>query len=348
MRNMPEVSTHSSSSGHDPVPSITQNNPRHLGDPYGGLAVIAKTQGIVVSPISEWDLAQKRAWPPPLYQAYCEKHFLQECLVYYSLEAEKLEKEEARLARLVAGFGRTHGNMNASAPRPTRVQPRRGAKEAAANKVAPAQTEPKELRQSRARIESFIRVRQLHLSWSEFCARLQVEITQVASTLYARQQKKHRQETTKSKGEATRTRKDILHKLGNLERTFTHEKCPFENGVSVECRYCQCRPEGVREMEASGTRVAPVAPMHFIEEKDIEKEQVVEFGGLVFAVDLCGDEAKIILLDVPVLEPACSGSSLSRVVPESQSECASDNLERPSPAVKSRDILIGTETKTKA
>ncbi|KAK9777978.1 hypothetical protein SCAR479_05304 [Seiridium cardinale] len=273
--------------------SLTVDDINRYIDPYGRISVVSNDDEIVLSPISQWDLSQKRTWPPPCSQAYCEKHFLQECLVYYSLETKKLKQKELRIDEWAAGLKKSTQKGNTT---PTRVQPRRGAKETAVAKVAPAQMEPKELRKARSKLEALRREKELQLPWTLFSARVRAEIAQVSSSLYAHRQNKLRL----SKSRKMKT--GVIDQLDELKNSFRHERCPFERGVGVDCRYCQYRPTDLGGKEAETTRIAPVAPMHIIDAENFEKEQVAEFGGLKFAVDICGDEVKIILLDMPILE----------------------------------------------
>lgn len=40
-----------------------------------------------------------------------------------------------------------------------------------------------------------------------------------------------------------------------------------------------------------------MAPMHHIDDSNIDEDQLAEFGGIKFAVDIYDDELKIILLE---------------------------------------------------
>jgi hypothetical protein len=267
----------------DMTPTNKQECVSRLSDPYGSLATISKNEGIVISPISQWDLVQKRAWPPLTYQAYCAKHFLQECLVYYSLENKKLDYETERIIEVTASVKSKKSDK--IAPTPTRVQPRRGAKKAPVSEKETSKREPKEIRDAKARIQGIRQNLQLHLSWSAFSKCIETEITTVRSVLSS-----HHENTT----------------TGNQKRSKKPESIEEEFGnklVNMECRYCQLRPSCLSDLnEMAPPRIAPVAPMHIISSNEIEEEQVVRLGALEFAVGVSNEGDKIVLLAMNMVD----------------------------------------------
>jgi hypothetical protein len=258
-------------------------------DPYGALATIFKYSETIISSGSRWDLAQKRVWPPPTFQAYCENHFIQECLVYYSIETEKINRGDVHIQGMADELRkRTHAGAS-----PTRIQPDRRAKTAAADK-----TVPKEVREAKMQLETLRVERDLILSWELFCAQLQDEISRVKSTLYANRRSNDGM-YAKAQGSERRIIDDRLEGPG---LNSGHQNCPFGNSIGMECRYCQHRPTDWRRQDpVSHTRIAPTAPMHLIETCNIGAGQVAQFGKIQFSVDICGDQAMIILLSMPVL-----------------------------------------------
>ncbi|KAI0129776.1 hypothetical protein BJ170DRAFT_617514 [Xylariales sp. AK1849] len=260
-------------------------------DPYGGLGTLSRNEEIVVSPISHWDLTQKRAWPPSPYQAYCVKHFLQECLVYYSLEKEKLKREESRL--IPADL--KPNDSGKVAVKPARVQPSRGAKKVTEEKKTTLKKEPKEIREARSTLQGLSESLNLHLPWPSFTTRLEAQIAQVRSTIYAYREK------TKTSTKTRKRRRSSEQVLAGEDVSFGHPSCPFEKGIRLDCRYCQYRPTDLDQRDEPPIRSAPVAPMHLIEMDNIAGEQVAQLGGLRFAVDVCGKEEKIVLLKMKTL-----------------------------------------------
>lgn len=294
--------------------------------------------GLLISPTSEWDLKQRRIWPPVPYQAYCEKHFIHECLVYYSLEMEKLEEEhqknkEKNMDRNQASEAETLPSITASSreatqkQQPTRVQPGRRAKGSSAT----AWSETRAIISSRRRTHQELsdseyeglKRRQelcLELSWAEFQAKLKALIKRSSKKLSRKQAKKsspHNNGTTapggNQKGKGTPLEAGAM---GHVIADGDH--CPLWGLIKVGCRYCDHRPEvsssggGGSDDDADHAkrsppppnRGAPVAPMHILGEADFSPDQKCTLGGLTFAVDVCGgaESVSVILIEMRSLD----------------------------------------------
>ncbi|KAK8131545.1 hypothetical protein PG984_007983 [Apiospora sp. TS-2023a] len=312
---------------------IEKHNPRRRpSDLYGGIATVSEC-GLLISPTSEWDLKQRRVWPPAPYQAYCEKHFLQECLVYYSLEMEKIEEETERKKKEkdnnknqvseAETSPSTTATSRAAHPQlqPTRVQPGRRAK----GSSAPTQSETQHATSSSSRRRKYqdlsdseyerMERRQelcLELSWAEFQAKVEAVIKRASKKLSRKHAKKsspHDNGTTAS-GKKERKKKASPPEAGaegDLLEDGDH--CPLQGLIKDECRYCDHRPEitgggGGDADDAKRSsppppppnRGAPVAPMHMLGEADFGPDQICTFGGLAFAVDVCGGAESVVVV----------------------------------------------------
>ncbi|KAK8018715.1 hypothetical protein PG991_007905 [Apiospora marii] len=318
---------------------IDKRKPRRRpSDLYGGLAT-ATESGLLISPTSEWDLKQRRVWPPAPYQAYCEKHFLQECLVYYSLEMEKIEEHDQKIeehdqkkkekdkdrnqaseAEPLPSITATSRAAPQQQQQPTRVQPGRRAKasSATARSETRAATSSSSSSSRRRAYQEFsdsesekMERRQelcLELSWAEFQAKLEALIKRTSKKLGRKQAKKsspHNSGTTVAGGKKKKT--EACAEVGALDDGV---QCPLRGLIKVECRYCDHRPEitdgGGSDDDSDDARRsppppppnrgAPVAPMHMLGEADFGRDQACTFGGLTFAVDVCGGAESVIIV----------------------------------------------------
>ncbi|KAK7932443.1 hypothetical protein PG985_003155 [Apiospora marii] len=317
---------------------IDKRKPRRRpSDLYGGLAT-ATESGLLISPTSEWDLKQRRVWPPAPYQAYCEKHFLQECLVYYSLEMEKIEehdqkKKEKDKDRNQASEAEPLPSITATsraAPQqqqPTRVQPGRRAKASSATGRSETRATASSSSSRRRAYQDFsdsesekIERRQelcLDLSWAEFQAELEALIKRASRKLNRKQAKKSspHSRATVAGGEKKKT-----EACAEGDALDVGDQCPLRGLIKVECRYCDHRPE-ITSGDDGGddtddarrsppppppppNRGAPVAPMHMLGEADFGPDQACTFGGLTFAVDVCGgvESVTVVLIEMRSLD----------------------------------------------
>lgn len=261
--------------------------PRGPSDPYGALAVMAENK-MPISPTTQWDLQQRRQWPPPLYHAYCTTHFIQECLIYYSLARERLEVEENCPKKSMT----VHQNVKETPAMPTRVQPSRKAKGGTGatthgvvgqagrgQKAAGTNTETREP------IPGLKTQLQLHLPWSTFRAHLEAIIG-------AEPQGKELQDINNMEGKANESKsKD------NWGKYLFHESCPFQGSwIHLDCRYCHHKPPTPPADGKSPEHRAPMAPMYSVRLGYILDQPVHDFGELRFAVDACGEEKFIVLI----------------------------------------------------
>ncbi|KAK8098320.1 uncharacterized protein PG998_013806 [Apiospora kogelbergensis] len=311
---------------------------RRPSDIYGGIATVAES-GLPISPTSEWDLKQKRIWPPAPYQAYCEKHFLHECLVYFSLQMEKFEsEEEKRKENQTLKTGKTAPVIAASKetqPKPTRVQPGRRAKgtsfppfsasaqienygkggSAVVSSSSPRRRTYQEFSDDQHGKMERRQELCLDISWAKFQGGLQALIKRTNKKLGRKQAKKSSPHAT---GASDKQRKKKIEISGADQEEEDEEErkrpldgvpyCPLQGLIKVECRYCDHRPEIRSDTDNTGdpspTRAAPVAPMHILQAGDFDSDQICTFGGLTFAVDVCGgiDSAAVVLIEMRNLD----------------------------------------------
>lgn len=222
-----------------------------------------------ISHTTRWELQQRRQWPPPPYQAYCTRHFIQECLVYYSLERQKFEAKEGRLKMSKV----IHQNVKNTERKPSRVQPSRKAK---GGTGAATQLE--------GTIEERKAQLQLHHTWPTFKAHLEVIIG-------VKLQGEEAQSMSNMDDEASMSNDDRKNYL-------RHPSCPFQGHMPPNCRYCHHNLLTAPLHGKSPEHRVPMAPMHPVGLDYIEDQPIHTFGGLRFAVDACGDEKVIVLIDL--------------------------------------------------
>ncbi|KAK8085339.1 hypothetical protein PG997_006610 [Apiospora hydei] len=293
------------------VSETNKRKTRRPSDLYGGLATIAES-GLLISPTSEWDLKQRRVWPPAPCQAYCENHFLQECLVYYSLEMETIdeydkkkgtEKKNKVSEKETETLPTATAISSAAQKQPTRVQPRRRAKGSAS---ASARTETRDngpSSPSRRRTyqefsdDEYERMERrqelcLDISWAEFHDKLEALIKRASKKLSRKRKWSPHVSKTAAVKKKGGSPPDSASADGAAPDDADH--CSFQGLIKIECRYCEHRPEAAVTAAESG---APVAPMHILQAADFGPDQTCTFGGLTFAVDVCcGVESMFVVL----------------------------------------------------
>ncbi|KAI2617886.1 hypothetical protein GGR54DRAFT_202261 [Hypoxylon sp. NC1633] len=222
----------------------------------------------------EWNRDPSWLWPPPTCQAYCRLHFLKECSLYHLEEnvdfkhAVKTSTSRAKSSKWPAA--------------PTRVQPARRAREKKLNDGQGTGTSrtSSPARGSKAEdpgksLEARLEQLQLHLAWPVYKTQLEGHINQISN-----RPPRESQLSTGSRFDSGY----FLHELG------------------FQCRYCNFDFE-VMDCDGSVRRkLAPPAPMHDIQPDDLMEGQVGGFGGLKFAVDICGDQEMVVLLGMEKLK----------------------------------------------
>ncbi|CAJ2504771.1 Uu.00g121650.m01.CDS01 [Anthostomella pinea] len=239
------------------------------------------------------DESPARLWPPPLYQAYCLDHFLMECSIYHDEENRKFRIMADQL-RILTQMTKKPSKWSAA---PTRVQPSRRAREKRANPEAETKTktiqsqsvsqedeEEKSVEPDPAEADKGLKVLHerldLHIPWLDYKEQLYTRVRETSDHLNA-----------KNEGEGV--------------RTPTHTDCAFAGALALECRYCGLRDTILDEGALTPRKLAPPAPMHLIEAEDILPDQVGQFAGITFAVDICGVEEKLVLLKLVGLQDIC-------------------------------------------
>ncbi|KAI2777786.1 hypothetical protein F4815DRAFT_495097 [Daldinia loculata] len=224
---------------------------------------------------NDWNRDPSWFWPPPLYQAYCKLHFLKECSLYHLWENEyfKLKAETHTLKTKKASKWPTA---------PTRVQPSRRAREKnlkdqpgisisrqsslSRNNKADGTSHTLDTRREQLR---------LHLPWPVYKTQLEGRINQAFDAVSGKKQE-------------------------NIDISEPDRASDIQ--PRLECRYCRFDPV-VLDCEGSvPRRLAPPAPMYSILPDDISEEQMGEFDGIKFAVDLSGNHEAIILLGIEKLD----------------------------------------------
>ncbi|KAI0879999.1 uncharacterized protein GGS22DRAFT_198414 [Annulohypoxylon maeteangense] len=210
-------------------------------------------------------------WPPPLHQPYCRFHFLKECSIYHLQENESFKR---MIGTCTAKPNKT-GKWPAA---PTRVQPARRAREKTSKgqsgtPIGSRNSSPapgdKPVRLSTV-IETWRHQLQLQLPWPIYKTKIEAEIERYSS------------------------------------RTVRDNQQKGSHDLGFECRYCKFYPEVVDFQGSVSRRLAPPAPMHFVQLSDIKNVQPTEFGGLKFVVDVSERHETIILLNMNKLEDFAS------------------------------------------
>ncbi|KAK6199740.1 hypothetical protein LQW54_009928 [Pestalotiopsis sp. IQ-011] len=273
----------------DARPSISDTSePVQLEDPYGVLSAINVFDIIV--PMSPWDLSLERVWPPAPYQLYCVNHFLHECIIYYSLTSTELKRREELVRQLMAETNQ-ESTESPSSSSPTSVRPQ---KESASSAMLQSILVMKHT------VESLKKQKRLDLPWPVFCALLKDQIVEAATRRSAPWKKRQAAHGVMRDSSASAQACEEAVAFFRLSNSPIDWPCP------PECRYCQQRQVDLANLSAEDAshqqRRAPMAPMHHMDDSNIDKDQLAEFGGIKFAVDIYDDEVKIILLEMPTLE----------------------------------------------
>ncbi|KAI1088991.1 hypothetical protein F5B19DRAFT_399136 [Rostrohypoxylon terebratum] len=205
--------------------------------------------------------------PTPMYQPYCRLHFLKECAIYHLQGNESLKRMvETRTAKPTKP-----GKWPAA---PTRIQPARRAREkslkdrsrASVNSRNSSPARGDQAGHSSTTLESWGQKLQLHLPWPVYKTKIEAEI------------------------------------MGYSSKFIRDGQQEGSNWSSSECRYCRFDPE-IIDCEGSAPRkLAPPAPMHFIQPSDMKNAQMMEFGGLKFVVDITNGHKTIALLEMDRME----------------------------------------------
>ncbi|KAI2617927.1 hypothetical protein GGS26DRAFT_596121 [Hypomontagnella submonticulosa] len=248
-----------------------------VGDGFSRIAIASGLSGKANSALVTGDGNRDPSWlwPPPLYQPYCNLHFLKECSVYHLRENEAFKA----MMETIASKSKKSSKWPAA---PTRVQPARRARE----KNWKGQSEISTSRQNSpsrqdrmdgpsTALETLYKRLQLHLSWPIYKNQLESRITQIADELVRR-----------------------------YHQGSTHESLlssPLISMPCLECRYCRFNPEAFDREGSISRRLAPPAPMHFIRPDDMKGGQVGEYGGVKFAIDVSNGHKTIVLLGMEKL-----------------------------------------------
>ncbi|KAI1453359.1 hypothetical protein F4805DRAFT_478613 [Annulohypoxylon moriforme] len=200
-------------------------------------------------------------WTPPLHQPYCRLHFLKECSMYHLQENERFKR---MVGTCMPKFDKTRKWLAT----PTRVQPARRAREKTSkgpSSVLVGSRNPSPARGDKVdHVSTTIRTLHqqlhLHLPWPIYKTKIEAEINRHS---------------------------------GKIIQSNQHKD---KNNLSFECRYCKFYPEVIDCQGSVSRRLAPPAPMHFIQLSDMSNAQAVEFGGLKFVVDVSDGHETIVLL----------------------------------------------------
>ncbi|KAI1496299.1 hypothetical protein F5X99DRAFT_424817 [Biscogniauxia marginata] len=223
-------------------------------------------------------------WPPQLRQAYCTRHFTEtEIRMYFMLENCKFAEVISKLKKEAPKPKKSSKWPSA----PTRIQPSRRAREKViTEKVETKKTTTKRRNaaqpdtgvdpdRTRAILTQCREILEMNCPWEAFSARLTSRVKRIATRI---QDAKNEQK--RPNGQAD---------------TPPYRNCPFAGELPLECRYCGWDSEVPQDLGLP-RRLAPPAPMHSIESENIPIHQVGEFGGVTFAVDVCGDTETVMLL----------------------------------------------------
>ncbi|KAI2466277.1 hypothetical protein F4781DRAFT_357248 [Annulohypoxylon bovei var. microspora] len=246
----------------------------------------------------DWNRDPSWLWPPPLHQPYCRLHFLKECALYHLRESESSKR------KIVTHTPKTSKSGKWPAA-PTRVQPARRAREKnwkdqlgvpiGSRNSSPAPGD-KAVNLSTT-LETRRQQLQLHLPWPIYKTKIEAEIERMV-----RNQRENGDESRPG--------------------------FQFSNELRFECRYCKFEPEVVDFKGSMPRRLAPPAPMHFIQPSVVGNGQIGEFGGIKFAVDVSAGHETIILLLMDNLQSFASHAEKGESVEESSSAKAVGSRKR--------------------
>ncbi|OTA96189.1 hypothetical protein M434DRAFT_28049 [Hypoxylon sp. CO27-5] len=237
------------------------------------IAIDSTAAGSTDQIIGDWNRDPSWLWPPPPYQPYCKLHFLKECSLYHLHENESFKHVIEK---------RTPKTKSSKWPaKPTRVQPARRAREknwkdhsgASTSRQTSSLAQGGESDEFSVALETRREQFQLQLPWPVYKTRLESRIKQISEELDRDQQ--------------------------NSSRLSALPTCV--NRGFLECRYCRFNPEVIDYEGSAPRRLVPPAPMHSIQEDHVREEQIGDFGGLKFAVDVVGEHETVILLGMKKL-----------------------------------------------
>lgn len=212
-------------------------------------------------------------WRAGLYQPYCRLHFLRECSLYHLRSTSHFKVMIERLPNP------TKASKWPAAP--TRVQPARRAREKgrkdqseqAARSRTSSPVGASKSKDPRAAFEALRELFQHHLPWPLYKTRLEDRIVQIS---------------------------ERLHHHSEGDDSESHSNCSYK--WRMECRYCTFKSEVVDGPASVPRKLAEPAPMHSIHSDHMREEQIGEFGGLKFAVDVCGGRETIVLLGMKKID----------------------------------------------
>ncbi|KAI5856156.1 hypothetical protein GGS23DRAFT_438682 [Durotheca rogersii] len=207
-------------------------------------------------------------------QAYCRAHFIRECCAYYVQENIISGRDAGETLKPKPTKARKWPTA------PTRVQPARRvrdkSREGRSEKETGSRSSPRPGNGTEKPENTALRVRreqlQLHLPWPDYKAGIEGRVTQISAKLYRRQ------------------------RGGDIAATYAN--CPIVSRIRPGCRFCRCDSQVVDGEGLPPRRLAPPAPMLLVRLEEVREEQLGIFGGVRFAVDVCGEQEMVILLDV--------------------------------------------------
>ncbi|KAI0097038.1 hypothetical protein F4776DRAFT_651179 [Hypoxylon sp. NC0597] len=249
------------------MPSTTLASIEDPADTVSQIAIAIDPSDAVSTSLltGDWNRDPSWLWPPQPYQPYCKLHFLKECSLYHLHENESFKHViEKRTPKTKSGKWPA---------KPTRVQPARRAREknwkdnpgASTNRRTSSPARGDKPDEFSIALETRREQFQLHLPWPVYKTRVENLIKQISEQLQRDQ--------------------------GNSSQLSTSVGLEL-----LECRYCGFNPEVIDNEGCAPRRLAPPAPMHCIQEDDMREEQIGDFGGLKFAVNVVGEHEAVIPL----------------------------------------------------
>ncbi|KAH9885360.1 hypothetical protein F4778DRAFT_761210 [Xylariomycetidae sp. FL2044] len=238
--------------------------------------------------------------PPPLYQAYCKKHFLGECCKWYYIimthSFANLIKEasEPALSRAGSRAGSVSrlGSMSASSTSSfvghRKPNQRRSATRSSSRKGSTAALEDSPEEQLRKQALGQLLTLRQHLdltaTWGQYQKHFESQLDKLLTQL----------------GEEDA--------LGEEVKT----SCVLSSNSPPECPYCSA--------DATEGENAPPVSTDAVSPDMIHADQRATCAGITFALDTCGDEPRIVLLDMAGCEDVSSANVEADDSDESESE----------------------------
>ncbi|KAI0836503.1 hypothetical protein F5Y06DRAFT_305256 [Hypoxylon sp. FL0890] len=262
-------------------------------DTFSRIAIAIEPGGVTSTglPTGDWNRDPSWLWPPPLYQPYCKLHFLKECSLYHLYENESFK-------RVIETRTSSTKKSSKWPTKPTRIQPARRAREKNWKDHSGASTSSRNSSPARgdgpggfsAALEARREQLQLHLPWPVYKTRLEGRIKQVS---------------------------ELLQKNQHDSNILPHLSSSVSRDLFLGCRYCGFNPEVFDCEDAAPRRLAPPAPMHFIQLDDMGKGKFGEFGGLKFAIDIVNEHERVVPLEMGKLSDFVGRESTSLAKGES-------------------------------